>query len=47
VATAPVRARTWGQRAPTAIEEVAIATPTMPVLAQRPTAEKVMGFHPE
>jgi hypothetical protein len=29
------------------MDEVAMATPTMPVLAQRPTSEKVMVLHPE
>jgi hypothetical protein len=42
VATAPTLARACGQRAPTAIEEVVMATPKAPDLAQRPAIEKVM-----
>ncbi len=43
VATAPTPALAWGQRAPTAIEEVVMATPKAPDLAQRPAMEKVMS----
>ena len=42
VATAPTPARACGQRAPTAIEDVVMATPKAPDLAQRPAMEKVM-----
>ena len=44
--TAPAPARACGQRAPTAIEDVVMATPNMPVVAQRPMIEKVMGASP-
>src|SRR5712671_3546742 len=43
VATAPTPARACGQRAPTAIDEVVIATPKAPVFAQRPAMENVMA----
>src|SRR5688572_26004644 len=46
VATAPTPERACGQRAPTAIEEVAMATPKAPDLAQRAAMEKVMGGFP-
>jgi hypothetical protein len=42
VETAPVPVRTQGQRAETAIDEVVIATPSMPVREQRPAIEKVI-----
>ena len=43
VATAPTPARAWGQRAPTAMDEVVMATPKAPDLAQRPAMEKVIA----
>ena len=46
VATAPTFARACGQRAPTAMEEVVMATPKAPDLAQRPAMEKVMRETP-
>src|SRR5215211_71650 len=42
LATAPTPARACGQRAPTAIEEVAMAIPKAPDLAQWPAIENVM-----
>ncbi len=46
VATAPTRARAQGQRAPTQMLEVVIATPIMPVRSHRPTIENVMPALP-
>jgi hypothetical protein len=43
VATAPTPAMACGQRDPTQIDEVVIATPIMSVLAQCPVMEKVMS----
>src|SRR5882757_6135517 len=42
VETAPTPTRTQGQRAEAAIDEVVIATPSMPVREQRPAIEKVI-----
>ena len=44
VATAPTPARTCGQRDPTEIEDVVIATPNIPVRAHRPAIENVMAY---
>jgi hypothetical protein len=42
VATAPTPARAHGQRLATAMLEVVMATPNMPVRVHRPAIEKVM-----
>jgi hypothetical protein len=44
VATAPTPARACGQRDPTEIEDVVIATPNIPVRAHRPAIENVMAY---
>ena len=44
VATAPTPARACGQRDPTLIEDVVIATPNIPVFLQRPVREIVMWY---
>ncbi len=43
VDTAPTPARAQGQRLATQMLEVVIATPNIPVVAQRPMREKVTG----
>merc|ERR1711995_91607 len=43
VVTAPAPASTCGQRLPTAMLEVVMATPAMPVRTQEPTIEKVIA----
>jgi hypothetical protein len=43
LATAPIPARAWAQRAATAGDEDDTATPNMPVCAHRATMENVMG----
>ena len=43
LATAPTPARAWAQRAATAGDDDATATPKRPVSAQRATIEKVTG----
>ena len=43
VDTAPTPARDQGQRLATQMLEVVMATPNMPVSAQRPIREKVMA----
>ena len=43
VATAPTPARACGQREPTQIDEVVIATPNMPVVSHLPVIENVMA----
>ncbi len=46
LAAAPTPARAWAQRAATAGEDDATATPNIPVSAQRATTEKVMRARP-
>jgi hypothetical protein len=46
VATAPAPARAQGQRLATAMLEVVMATPNMPVRPQRPITENVMRDSP-
>ena len=46
VSAAPTPASAQAQRLPTAMAEVVTTAPSMPVRAQRPAMEKVMGSVP-